>query len=51
MRLKKVRDRVDAWIALNAGKLPPKGQWKVLAEQIGVSEEALYRELATRNIS
>lgn len=49
MRLKKVCDRVDAWIALNAGKLPPKGQWKVLAEQIGVSEAALYRELATRN--
>lgn len=51
MRLKKVCDRVDAWMALNEGKLPPKGRWKELAAQIGVSVEALYRELATRDIS
>ena len=50
MRLKKVCDRVDAWTALNGGELPPKGQWKELAAQIGVSVEALYRELATREI-
>ncbi len=49
MRLKKVCDRVDAWITLNGGELPAKGQWKVLAAQLGVSVEALYRELATRN--
>lgn len=50
LRLKKVSERVDAWTALNGGELPPKGQWKVLAAQLGVSAEALYRELATRNI-
>lgn len=49
MRLKKVCDRVDAWLALNGGVLPPKGQWKRLAAEIGVSVEALYRELAARD--
>jgi hypothetical protein len=28
--------------------LPPKGEWKSVAEQIGVSPEALYRELSRR---
>lgn len=50
LRLKKVRDRIDAWSALNGGELPPKGQWKGFAAQIGVSVEALYRELATRDV-
>lgn len=51
LRLRKVSERLDAWTALNGGALPPKGQWKVLAEQIGVSVEALYRELSNRTIS
>lgn len=50
MRLKKVRDRVDAWLAFNNDELPEKGQWKDWASQIGVSSEALYRELSTRGI-
>lgn len=27
---------------------PPKGEWKQLAQQIGASPEALYREFARR---
>ena len=50
LRLKKVCDRVDAWLALNDGELPPKGERKEMAAQIGVSSEALYRELATRDV-
>jgi CRP/FNR family transcriptional regulator, dissimilatory nitrate respiration regulator len=45
--LKTVAARVNAWIACN-GTLPPKGEWSALAVQIGVSPEALYRELARR---
>jgi len=32
----------------NNAKLPPKGEWRNLANQIGVSPEALYREIAKR---
>jgi CRP-like cAMP-binding protein len=43
-----VAERLDAWLAWK-GQLPPsKGQWKSIAVQIGVSPEALYRELAKR---
>ena len=49
MRLKKVSDRVDAWLTLNDGELLSKGQWKGMAAQIRVSAEALYRELSTRD--
>jgi CRP/FNR family transcriptional regulator, dissimilatory nitrate respiration regulator len=45
--LKTVSARVDAWIAWN-GPLPLKGEWANVAFQIGVSPEALYRELARR---
>jgi hypothetical protein len=31
--------------------LPSKGEWKALAEDIGVSPEALYRELSKRRRS
>lgn len=50
MRLKKVSERVDVWLALNDGNLPPNGHWKGLAAQLGVSAEALYRELASRSL-
>lgn len=50
MRLNKVRDRVDAWLAFNNDEMPEKGQWKDWAAQIGVSSEALYRELSARGI-
>ncbi|WP_342236212.1 Crp/Fnr family transcriptional regulator [Inquilinus sp. OTU3971] len=45
--LKTVAERLDAWLALR-GDLPPKGQWQRLASEIGVTPEALYRELARR---
>ena len=45
--LKTVAARLNAWIAWN-GDLPRKGEWAALAVQIGVSPEALYRELARR---
>ncbi len=45
--LKTVTERLDMWQALR-GKLPPKGQWLRLASEIGVTPEALYRELARR---
>jgi CRP-like cAMP-binding protein len=44
--LKTVAARLNAWLAWNDGLLPPKGEWKNLADEIGVSPEALYRELA-----
>ena len=46
--LRKVADRVDAWLVWNNDKLPPKGSWHRMAGEIGVSPEALYRELARR---
>ncbi len=48
LRMRKVSERVDAWLDWHDGVLPPKGQWKGIAAQIGVSAESLYRELATR---
>lgn len=45
---KTVAERLDGWMAWNQNKLPSKGDWKNIAAQIGVSPEALYRELAKR---
>ena len=45
--LKKVSERLDAWLAFR-GDLPPKGHWHRLASEIGVTPEALYREIARR---
>lgn len=49
--LKTVAARLDAWLALNGGQLPARGGWRGLAGQIGVTPEALYRELASRRSS
>lgn len=46
LRLRRVSDRLDAWLELN--REPPKGGWIKVADQIGVSPAALYRELARR---
>ena len=46
LRLRRVADRLDAWLELH-GK-PEKGEWIKVADQIGVSPPALYRELAQR---
>lgn len=48
LSLKSVAMRVDAWMAFNHGVLPPKGRWHQVASEIGVTPEALYRELARR---
>ena len=45
LALRTVAARLDAWRAWY-GAVPPKGEWRYLAGQIGVSPEALYRELA-----
>jgi len=47
LSLKTVSQRLSAWIA-NTGSLPAKGSWKAIAQEIGTSPEALYREIATR---
>lgn len=46
LRLKRLSDRLDAWLELN-GQAEP-GEWIKVAEAIGVSPPALYRELARR---
>lgn len=48
LSLRTVSARLDAWLALHDGELPPKGTWKCLAAEIGVSPEALYREITAR---
>lgn len=45
LALKTVKGRLSAWMTWN-GDLPEKGQWRRVANEIGVSAEALYRELA-----
>lgn len=47
LAMRTVSARLDAWLAWH-GRLPPKGEWRCFAQQIGVSPEALYRELAKR---
>lgn len=49
--LKTVAARLESWLAWNDGGLPSKGEWKALADDIGVSPEALYRELSRRRSS
>lgn len=46
LALKTVRSRLDAWIAASTTSDNPP--WKAVAAEIGVSPEALYRELARR---
>lgn len=48
LSLKTVAERLDAWTAANQGAPPIKGEWKTVAVEMGVSPEALYRELAKR---
>lgn len=47
LSLRTVAARLSAWSEWY-GEMPPKGEWKQLAHQLGVSPEALYRELAKR---
>jgi CRP-like cAMP-binding protein len=45
--LRTVTERVDAWLG-EYGALPEKGHQQDLAAELGVTREALYRELARR---
>lgn len=47
LSLRTVSERLDAWL-LEHGPLPDRGSWKALAQEIGSSPEALYREIALR---
>ena len=47
LSLRTVAERLDAWI-VEKGELPLKGTWKSVAQEIGTSTEALYREMASR---
>lgn len=47
LALRTVAERLDAW--LREGRpLPAKGAWQDLAVELGVSREALYRDLSRR---
>jgi len=45
--LPKVADRLDAWLG-EGNQLPQKGHWQDVANELGITREALYRELARR---
>lgn len=47
LTLRTVAARLDAWLDWHPEPVA-KGEWKSVAAQIGVSPEALYRELAKR---
>ena len=49
LRLRRVADRLDAWLDLHGR--PTRGEWSRVAEAIGVTPSALYRELAKRRQS
>ena len=48
LSLRRLDDRLDAWLALRDGIMPQKGGWAGVAREIGVSPEALYRSLARK---
>lgn len=48
--LRTVGERLDAWLG-EGQSLPKKGQWQEVAAQLGVTREALYRELGKRRSS
>jgi CRP-like cAMP-binding protein len=45
--LPKVADRLDAWLG-EGNCLPESGRWQEVAGELGVTREALYRELSRR---
>jgi len=45
--LRTVAERLDVWLG-EGHALPAKGAWQDLAAELGVSREALYRELSRR---
>jgi CRP-like cAMP-binding protein len=49
LSMRTVRERLDAWLSFG-GALPGRGGWRPLADDLGVTPEALYREIARRRI-
>ena len=45
--LPRIADRLDAWLG-EGNLLPEKGHWQEVAGELGVTREALYRELSRR---
>ena len=43
----RVADRLEAWLA-EGNILPEKGRWQDVAAELGITREALYRELSRR---
>jgi CRP/FNR family transcriptional regulator, dissimilatory nitrate respiration regulator len=50
LSLKTVAERLEMWLAFS-GDRPERGRWIEVAGHIGVTPEALYRELAKRRYS
>jgi CRP-like cAMP-binding protein len=48
--LRTVAERLDAWLG-EGRAMPAKGAWQDLAAELGVSREALYRELSRRRLT
>jgi len=48
LSMQTVAERLDAWLAARSGDLPTRGTWRQVSMEIGVTPEALYRELARR---
>lgn len=48
LSMRRLADRLNAWLLLQDGTMPPKGGRRLLAAELGVTPEALYRELARR---
>jgi CRP-like cAMP-binding protein len=48
--LPKVADRLAAWLG-EGNALPERGNWQDVAAELGVTREALYRELARRRMA
>ncbi|NNU81684.1 Crp/Fnr family transcriptional regulator [Halovulum dunhuangense] len=45
--LPRVADRLDAWLGED-NSMPERGRWQEVAAELGITREALYRELARR---
>lgn len=48
LALRTVAERLDVWLDLDGGGIPPRGERLRLAAELGVSPEALYREINRR---